>query len=80
MKKRCVKIYGINNAIELVDMANKVDGDITLSRGKYAVDAKSILGVLAINTADGVIIDYPETATEFETYVKQFEILTKEGE
>lgn len=33
MKKRCVKIYGINDAIELVNMANKVDGDITLSRG-----------------------------------------------
>ena len=33
MKKRCVKIYGINDDIELVNIANKVDGDITLSRG-----------------------------------------------
>ena len=33
MKKRCVKIYGINDDIELVNMANKVDVDITLSRG-----------------------------------------------
>lgn len=33
MKKRCVKIYGINDAIELVNIANKVDGNITLSSG-----------------------------------------------
>ena len=80
MKKRCVKIYGINDAIELVDVANKVDGNITLSRGKYAIDAKNILGVMAINTSSEVVVEYPVSATEFDEFIAKFEVMKIKNE
>lgn len=77
MKKKYIKIYGIHDAIVLVNMATEVKGDVTISRGKYAVDAKSILGVMALDVSSGVTIEYPISAKEFDEYVSQFEITLK---
>lgn len=39
---------------EFVDIMNQYEYDIDLKSGKNIVDAKSILGVIAISRADGI--------------------------
>lgn len=39
---------------EFVDIMNQYEYDIDLKRGRNIVDAKSLLGVIAISKADGV--------------------------
>lgn len=71
-KRLVVALPGIYNQCQLVEAANKVDGDVLVKRGAYMTDAKSTVGVLAIDMRDGVLIDFPANATEFETWLKQF--------
>jgi phosphotransferase system HPr-like phosphotransfer protein len=78
MKRIEVKICGIHDAALLVENAMKTEGDVTLYRGRYAIDAKSLMGVMAIDASQGVIIEYPNDVTKFEDFIKQFEI--KRGE
>ncbi len=75
MKKMLIKINDIyNEIINFVKESNKVNGDVILKRGKFSTDAKSIMGVAAINLKEEVVIEYPKTATEFEEYLKHFEV------
>lgn len=74
MKTKVIQITDINVANQFVNLASAVDGHVTLMRGQYAVDAKSILGVMAINIAEGVIVEYPTDAIEFEKFISDYEI------
>lgn len=68
-----IKITGIHDAIDFVAAATQINGDINIYKGRYAVDGKSLLGILSIDISTGCTVEYPETATEFENYIKQFE-------
>lgn len=67
-----ISINGLTDVYDFIKEASKVEGDVTLKRGKYVVDAKSFLGVLSIDVSQNTTISYPEDAVEFDTYVKQF--------
>ena len=49
MKKMYVAINTINRAIEFVQKASQVDGDVRCARGRYTIDGKSIMGMLWID-------------------------------
>ena len=72
MKKEYIQITGLNDVYEFLRQATNVDGEVTLYRGKYAIDAKSILGVFSMDMSNKVMIEYPEDAAAFEEYIKQF--------
>lgn len=72
MKQMIIVINGIHDVYEFIRQASQVDGDILLQRGKNTVDAKSVLGVFAIDPSEPTIIVYPSTATEFEKYISQY--------
>ena len=76
MVKRIISMNGITDVTKMVTLAMVCDGDIIISSGRYAVDAKSILGVFSIDLTKGVTIEYPEelTGTEFDEFMKTFEI------
>ena len=40
--KRNIKISGISDATTLVTKASAVEGDVTITRGRYSIDAESI--------------------------------------
>ena len=69
-----IKIDNLNDIHELVKQAQAVDGDVIISKGKFAVDAKSTLGVLSIDMSDGATIDFPEAAIDFKDFLNKFEI------
>jgi len=74
MKSKNIKITGLNDVYKFLEHTTKVDGDVTLFRGIYAVDAKSILGVFSLDLSNEVIVQYPDTATDFDEYLTQFEV------
>lgn len=72
MKNMVIRVRGINDACRLAAAAQKVDGDVTIKRGRIAVDGKSMMGVLALDMSDGVTIIYPNTAEDFEKFLAEF--------
>lgn len=72
MKKIYVKIPGINDVNAFVQQARNVDGDVLVSRGKFCVDGKSVLGMFSLDVTDGCTVQYPEDAMEFDEFVQQF--------
>ena len=74
MKKMYIAINTINKATEFVQKASQVDGDVICTKGRYTIDGKSIMGVFSIDISEGIIVEYPETATDFEEYISQFKV------
>lgn len=75
MVKRFISMNGITDVTKMVILATVCDGDIVISSGRYAVDAKSILGVFSLDLTRGVNIEYLEelVGTEFDEFIKTFE-------
>lgn len=48
MEKRLVTFDTVEEIEKFVKAAEKIPGDIVLKAGRYAVDAKSLLGVISI--------------------------------
>lgn len=72
MKKMVIAIHGINDLNQFIQHARTVDGDVLVSRGKFVVDGKSIMGVFSIDVSQGCTVEYPEDATDFEEFISQF--------
>ena len=72
MKKVNIKILNINDVDAFVQKARMVDGDILVSRGKFCVDGKSVLGMFSLNVSEGCQVEYPEDAKEFEEFLQNF--------
>lgn len=71
--KRLIKMSQIKDATDLVQRATMVDGDIIITKGKYSIDAKSIMGIFSLDLTTGVTIEYPDDATAFDDFIKVFE-------
>ena len=72
MKKIFIKITEIDKVNEFVQHARSVQGDILVSRGKFCVDGKSILGMYSLNLNQGCTVEYPDDAKEFDEFIQQF--------
>ena len=64
---------------EFVDIINQFEYDVDLKSGKNIVDAKSLLGVIAISKADGVELvihsdECQELLDRLQNYVKDRKI------
>ena len=49
MTKTTVNLQAINDVKEFVNIVMRYDFDIDLVSGRYAVDAKSIMGIFSLN-------------------------------
>lgn len=74
MKEMIISIKGLNDVYTFVSKAQEVDGDVTVQRGRYAVDGKSVLGIFSLDMSQDVTVSYPTTATEFEQFIEQFKV------
>lgn len=80
--KRRIRINGLDDIVEFNNRACRIAAekqeDITLHKGKFFVDACSLLGILSLqpNDPEGVTIEYPdsESTKDFDTWIQQFEI------
>ena len=71
--KRVIKMSQIKDATDLVQRATMVEGDVTITKGKYSIDAKSVMGIFSLDLTTGVTIEYPDGATAFDDFIKAFE-------
>lgn len=72
-KSKFIKINTITDLTELVRQASAVYGDVEIHKGRWCVDASSLMGVMSIDLSKGATIIYPVDADEFEAYISQFE-------
>lgn len=74
MKESKVNLNSIDDVKEFVAMANKCVFDVDLLSGRYAVDAKSIMGIFSLDltkTLKLVIHDDSEKADDFLDDIKR---------
>lgn len=74
IKTMRVRIRGVTDAALFVGHAKEAKEDVIIKRGKFCVDGKSILGVLSLDMADGVLVEYNSDDTEFEDWLRRYEI------
>ena len=74
MKELTISIKGLHDVYTFISKAQAVDGDITVTRGRYAVDGKSVLGIFSLDMSQDITVIYPETALEFEEFISQFKV------
>jgi phosphotransferase system HPr-like phosphotransfer protein len=73
MIKKYIKINTISDIKAYLEHAKQVSGDITIRKGKYVVDGKSIMGIFSFDGSTGFTIEYPDTAEEFDNFISNFE-------
>ncbi len=71
-----IKLSSISDVRELVRIVTAFSGDVDLRSGNYITDAKSILGLLAINRRKPieVIVDRDENADELFSKLEKFKV------
>ena len=74
MRTSVIKISAFTEYMLLVTEASKVNGDVTLSKGRYSVDAKSLPGVFSLDLSKGATIEYPEDAFAFDQFLFKYKI------
>ena len=74
MKEMTISIKGLNDVYKFISQAQHTEGDITVRRGRYNVDGKSVMGIFSIDMSQDVTIIYPEEAIEFESFISQFQV------
>ena len=74
VKTMQVRIRGVTDTALLVEHAKEINTDVTIRHGKFCIDGKSILGVLSLDMSDGVQVEYDEDETEFENWLRKFEV------
>lgn len=68
-----IKIDNLEDIKKLVNIASSIEeGDVIVSKGALKINAKSVLGLLSLNLANGVKITYP-CNQELELFLQSFE-------
>lgn len=74
MIKKILLVDTIQKAKEFVDIAQKFSEDITVERGKYVVDGKSLLGVLSLNLSLPIGVYMSDSDEEISKELDKFSI------
>lgn len=70
-----IKLNTIDDVKEFVNIAAKYDFDVDLISGRYAVDAKSIMGIFSLDLSKPIELKiHAEQKEAFEADVKKFEV------
>lgn len=73
MKTINIMLGTINDVKEFVNIVTRYDYDVDLVSGRYAVDAKSIMGIFSLDLSKPIRVDiHAEEATEFLESVQKF--------
>jgi phosphotransferase system HPr-like phosphotransfer protein len=73
MKSVTILLGTINEVKEFVNTVARYDFDVDLISGRYAVDAKSIMGIFSLDLSKSIQMDiHSENADEFLAAVQKF--------
>lgn len=71
-KSKFIKMNSVTDVMNFVKEASKIEEDITVLKGRYIIDGKSIMGVMSIDMSTGMTVEYPADAIDFENFISQF--------
>lgn len=73
MTKTTVSLLAINDVKDFVDIVMKYDFDIDLVSGRYAVDAKSIMGIFSLDLSKPIELNaHTDDAEEFMAEIDKY--------
>lgn len=73
MTKATVSLQAINDVKEFVNIVMKYDFDIDLVSGRYAVDAKSIMGIFSLDLSKPIELNaHTDDADEFMSDIAKY--------
>ncbi len=73
MNSVMVMLGTINDVKEFVNIVNRFDFDVDLTSGRYAVDAKSIMGIFSLDLSKPIRVDiHTEEQAAFLGEIKKF--------
>jgi phosphocarrier protein HPr len=75
MKSVMIKLDTINDVKNFVNTVSRYDFDVDLVSGRYAVDAKSIMGIFSLDLAKPIKMEiYSDDCPEFLSEIKSFAV------
>ncbi len=73
MSKTTVSLQAINDVKEFVNIVMRYDFDIDLVSGRYAVDAKSIMGIFSLDLSKPIELNaHTDDAEDFLKAIEKF--------
>ena len=73
MKKVKIKLESITDVKKFVNIVSLYDFDVYLASGRYAVDAKSIMGIFSLDLSNPIqLVAHSESADKFFDEIKEF--------
>lgn len=73
MTKAIVSLQAINDVKEFVNIVMRYDFDIDLVSGRYAVDAKSIMGIFSLDLSKPIELNaHTDDADDFLKEINKF--------
>ena len=73
MKKTTIMLATINDVKNFVSEVSMCDYDVDLLSGRYAIDAKSIMGIFSLDLSKPISLEaHTDDASEFFENIKQF--------
>lgn len=73
MKKATIMLATINDVKDFVSQVSMCDYDVDLLSGRYAVDAKSIMGIFSLDLSKSIALEaHTDDASEFFENIKQY--------
>ncbi|MEG0456731.1 MAG: HPr family phosphocarrier protein [Oscillospiraceae bacterium] len=75
MKTKDINLSTINDVKIFVNLVSKYDFDVDLISGRYAVDAKSIMGIFSLDLAKPIKVQvHSDDCDQFLNEIDQFAI------
>ena len=71
MQQVHIRFYGVDQVRQFVNVISKFDTSFDLGSGQRVVDAKSILGVMALDLSGPLRLRYHLNETESETEIQE---------
>lgn len=73
MNKVKIKIAGLYDITRFVEAASKVGGPgVMVSNKRTTVDGSSLVAMLSLDTSYGLMVEYPASAINFNTFIQEF--------
>ncbi len=74
MKEKTISIKSLNDVYAFISKAQEIEGDVTVKRDRFNVDAKSVMGVFSIDMSQNVTVVFPALNIEFDEFLDQFKV------
>lgn len=75
MKKTKIMLGAIADVKEFVNIVSRCDFDVDLASGRYAVDAKSIMGIFSLDLSNPIeLTAHTDNADDFFAAIEKFTV------